>query len=1161
MNFFAEVRKVKQTVLQPAQAPFDNQKFFSEARNPMIISNHKRIGLALELLKMGIAPYIGREIKLAVKKGEISRHIIRDYVEDAELLKTEITQWDLKPLLKLMDDTWNVIFQDTLGFSEHSLLGELREWLNKWEHQTTIDNDDTDRILDSVARFLNAIQATDVATDAEKLKKEFRRFLYEEQTRAEQSLEESDKDAENKPDPDLIRAGYNERLKPWRDVITPREHITDGRYLKSGFDADLWQVYQAEAAVEYRDPVDFFQQTYLTQSLKTLVTSSIQRVTRTGGQPVVRLQSGFGGGKTHSLIALYNLFSGVNASEMSGVTPLMEAAGVYSLPIVKRAVLIGNKISPSTPAVKPNGLTIRTLWGELAYQLGGKKAFEKIREHDKKGTSPGKKLHELIKFSGPCVILVDEWVAYARQLVDRDDFAGGRFDEQCTFARDLVEAIKATKNCLLVISLPVAESEKGASSNGNDIEIGGSHGLEALRRLQESIGEAESSWQPATSEEDLEIVRCRLFEPIEAKSDKFIKMTAMAFTELYIQKGQEFPPETQTSSYKRRIQDAYPIHPEIFDRLYNDWTSLILFQRTRGVLRLMASVIHSLWQKGDRNPVILPSTIPINDKRVQSELTRHLPEAWTSIIPQDIDGPDAAALKVDAAYSHLGQLQAARRVARTIYLGSSPSGSAAEHGIDERRVVLGCVMPGESPTIFNDAIHPLATGSNYLNQADSQLWYATAPSLTVMAKDRAEALSREPEAVALELEKQLEDRLGTCHDFAGVHLAGRSGEEIPDDLFCRLVVLPADKPFHAEADNDAVTVGKEILETFGTDQRMYRNTLVFLAADKESVSDLEEAVRIHLAWNALIYEQKELGLDDQQIKEAEVHKSTTENSIQMRLQATYKWVIVPTQEKAGGDLAWKAIGLDTAGALAEAAALELRDKMLMLSAMDALTLRMQLDQASLWEQDHVSLTRLREAFAECIYLPRLAGPQVLLDAAREGVAMPSWEEESFAFADSLDAESGLFAGLKAGESVGLDEETNGLLVKAEAAARQLAPPEVSEDEKDQTEEVSEEKTEVVLSESDEIRLSTNGAHREARNGTELRSLHESITLNSKQAAHEAGRITQELIDHLSGQTGAELTVTLEVKANLPGGVDEQLARVVMECGMAKKTSQLKLVGK
>lgn len=1132
----------------------------------MIISNHKRIGLALELLKMGIAPYIGREIKRAVKKGEISRHIIHDYVEDPELLKTEITQWDLPHLLKLMDDTWNVIFQETLGFSEHSLLGELREWLNKWEHQTTIGNDDTDRILDSVVRFLNAIQATDVATDAEKLKKEFRRFLYEEQTRAEQSLEENGEDTESKPDPDLIKAGSSERLKPWRDVVTPRGHITDGRYLEAGFDADLWQVYQTEAAVEYRDPVDFFQQTHLTQSLKTLVTSSIQRVTGMSGHPVVRLQSGFGGGKTHSLITLFNLFSGVNASEMNGVTPLMEAAGVYTLPMVKRAVLVGNKISPGTPAVKPNGLTIRTLWGELAYQLGGKKAFEKIRDHDRKGTSPGKKLRELIKFSGPCIILVDEWVAYARQLVDRNDFAGGRFNEQCAFARDLVEAIKATRNCLLVVSLPVAESEEGTSGGGNDIEIGGNHGLEALKRLRESLGEAESSWQPATSEEDLEIVRCRLFGPVEARSDKFIKMTAMAFTELYIQKGHEFPPETQTSSYKRRIQDAYPIHPEIFDRLYNDWSSLILFQRTRGVLRLMAAVIHSLWKKGDRNPVILPSTIPINDERVQSELTRHLPEAWTSIIREDIDGPDAAALKVDAANSHLGQLQAARRVARTIYLGSSPSVAAVRHGIDERRIILGCVMPGESPTLFNDAILHLAAGSNYLNQADSKLWYATAPSLNAMAKERAETLRREPEAVTLELEKQLQDRLGTCHDFAGVHLAGRAGEEVPDDLLCRLVVLPADKPFHAEADNEAVAAGKELLETCGTDQRMYRNTLVFLAADKESVSDLDEAVRIYLAWSALIHEQKELGLDEQQVKEAAVHLSTTENGIRMRLQATYKWLLIPTQEKAGGDLAWKAIGLETSGALAEAAALELRDKMLMLSAMDALTLRMQLDQSALWEQDHVSLPRLREAFAQCIYLPRLAGPHVLVDAVREGVSMPSWEEESFAFADSLDAEGGLFAGLKAGEPVDLDDKTKGLLVKAEAAALQLAPLDVSDETTGKaSEETSEDEPKAqpkdVLLGSDEIHLSSNGTHGKTRDGTELRSLHESITLNSKQAAHEAGRITQELIDHLSGQTGAELTVTLEVKAHLPDGVDEELARVVMECGMAKKTSQLKLVGK
>jgi hypothetical protein len=798
----------------------------------MVISNHKRIGLALELLNMGVAPYIGREIKSAVKRGHISGHLIHDYVEDPSLLKKEITQWELSPLLKLMDNAWNVLFQNTLGFAEHSILGELREWLAKWDHQTNISNDDTDRVLDSTVRFLNAINATDVAADAERMKKEFRKFIYEDQVRselqreAEQAVEASEEadgegtvaEAEAIPDRDLVASGATETLKSWRDVVTPLPDVTGGRYLETEFAADLWQVHQSEATEEYRDPAEFFRRTYLTVSIKKLISSSIRRISGMEGDPVVLLESGFGGGKTHSLLSLYHLFSGVNASELTGVEPLMKEVDVFTLPNVKRAVLVGNKISPGTPSVKPNGLTIRTLWGELAYQLGGKKAFEKIRDHDKKGTSPGvKKLRDLIKSSSPCLILMDEWVTYARQLGDEKELPGGTLESQIAFASDLVAAIDQSKNSLLVISLPAVASGS-QPSKADDIEVGGVHGMEALTYLRNEIGKAETSWKPATPEEDLEIVRCRLFEPVPTEREKFIRMTAMAFTELYIQKRLDFPSETQTSLYKRRIQAAYPIHPEIFDRLYHDWSSLIRFQRTRGVLRLMATVIHCLWQKKDRNPIILPSTMPVSDARVQAELTRYQPDDWPEVIRCDVDGPDAVSHKIDAANTHLGQLHAARRVARTICIGSSPVAEGLQQGVNEQRIMLGCVMPGESPAIFQDAMRHLAEESVFLNREDGHFWYSSRPSLTGLAADKAGELAGDPDAVAAELQKRLEEQLGNHADFSGVHLAGGPGEAIPDGLSCRLVMLPPDQPYGSDIDNPAVYTANNILETAGKHQ-------------------------------------------------------------------------------------------------------------------------------------------------------------------------------------------------------------------------------------------------------------------------------------------------------------------------------------------------------
>src|SRR6185503_15858141 len=286
---------------------------------------------------------------------------------------------------------------------------------------------------------------------------------------------------------------------------------------------------------------------------------------------------------------------------------VMLEAEAKTLPTVKRVVLVGNKISPGNPSTKPDGTVVRTLWGELAWQLGGKKAFARVKADDEKATSPGDVLRELFNEYGPCLILVDEWVAYARQLHDQGDLPAGSFETHFTFAQALTESAKLAGNCLLVISLPASGTTGSPHVQANDVEVGGERGRAALDRLRNAVGRVEASWRPASAEEGFEIVRRRLFEPLVGPDAfKLRDVTARAFADLYHAQSAEFPPECRAGDYEKRMKDAYPIHPEIFDRLYTDWSTLVKFQRTRGVLRLMAAVIHSLWEKGDRNPLIMP---------------------------------------------------------------------------------------------------------------------------------------------------------------------------------------------------------------------------------------------------------------------------------------------------------------------------------------------------------------------------------------------------------------------------------------------------------------------------------------------------------------------------------------------------------------------------
>src|SRR5205809_5065432 len=364
---------------------------------------------------------------------------------------------------------------------------------------------------------------------------------------------------------------------------------------------------------------------------------------------------------------------------MLGVDAVLKSTDVTKLPAVKRVVLVGNRISPGNPVTKPDGTVVRTLWGELAWQLGGKKAFARVKADDEKATSPGDVLRELFKEYGPCLILIDEWVAYARQLHDQSDLPAGGFETQFTFAQALTESAKLAGNCLLVISLPASDTSGSPHTQADDVEVGGIRGREALDRLRTVVGRVEWSWRPATAEEGFEIVRRRLFEPMTDPTHFIDRdVVARAFADLYRTQQQEFPPECRDADYEKRIKAAYPIHPEIFDRLYTDWSTLVKFQRTRGVLRLMAAVIHSLWEKGDRNPLILPANIPIDDPRVQSELTRYLSDNGVPVIEKDVHGPSSLPLRIDGELAGtLGKFAATRRVARTIYLGSAATTGAA----------------------------------------------------------------------------------------------------------------------------------------------------------------------------------------------------------------------------------------------------------------------------------------------------------------------------------------------------------------------------------------------------------------------------------------------------------------------------------------------------
>jgi predicted AAA+ superfamily ATPase len=1113
----------------------------------MAISNHERVGRALNLLRDGLYPFIEREMKavhgdkwLVPASASLPDHYV------ARRDPQDVLKEDVSALLMVMWEQWNNIFRNTLGRSERSIVSELRDTRNDWAHTSTFSTDDAYRALDSMARLLSAVSAPE-ADQVEKQKQELLRVRFEDQARRETRR------AAVAPTEGQPMSG----LKPWREITTPHPDVASGRYQQAEFAADLWQVYLDEGSDEYRLPTEFFRRTYLTEGLKQLLTGALLRLSGKGGDPVIELQTNFGGGKTHAMLALYHLCFGISAKDLPGMEPVFQEAEVEEPPQnVNTVVLVGNKISPGQTHHKSDGTQVRTLWGEIGWQLGGKEGYEMMREADESATNPGDALKDLFNKYAPVLILIDEWVAYARQLHDKSDLPAGNFDTHFTFAQTLSESAKNAKETLLVVSIP-----------SSDIEIGGDRGREALDRLKNAIGRVESPWRPASAEESFEIVRRRLFQSA-ADPNLFVQRDAVvrAFSEMYRNQGQEFPTECKEGDYERRMRDAYPIHPELFDRLYSDWSTLDKFQRTRGVLRLMAKVIHSLWERSDQSLMIMPAHVPMDDPQVQSELTRYLEDNWIPVIDKDVDGANSLPLSLDRNNPNLGRYSACRRVTRTIYMGSAPTLRAANRGLEDRRVKLGCVQPGESVATFGDALRRLTDQATYLYIDGNRYWVSTQPNVNRTAQERANQFLDDRYLVWEEITRRLKGDHARG-EFSAVHVAPDSTADIPDDpaLGVRLVVLDPQHPHsRLSEDSPARSWVEDALNHKGSSPRYHKNTLLFLAPDKSKIENLERNTAQYLAWKSIVGDKEALNLDVFQSNQATTKRNQSNQDVDNILCDTYQWLLIPIQPDAQGSIDWKETrlqGQDSPIVRASRKAVYEGD---LLPTYAATNLRLEALDKYLWrDSNHIDLKRLWEYLTQYLYLPRLKDQNVLLEAVRDGVASTIWAD-NFAYAEAFDEEKGKYLGLKAATGINPSISVQSLLVKPDIAQQQFdaEAAQATTITSGGSTTITDEGTSGGGSSTDGSGDGTAGGDGNSSNGTGdsqttvLRRFYGTVDIDAMRINRDTPAIANEVIQHLTALNGARIKITLEIEAEIPDGVPDDVVRTVTEnCRTLKFNSQ------
>ena len=266
-------------------------------------------------------------------------------------------------------------------------------------------------------------------------------------------------------------------MKPWREIAVPHPDVLEGTFLQSEFAADITAVHTGKATPEYQNATAFFQRTFITEGMSLLLTSVARRLNGQGGDPVIQLQTAFGGGKTHTMLAVYHLATReCPLKDLLGIPDLLDHAGIMDVPKARVVVLDGTARAPGQ-AWKDGKQTINTLWGELAWQLGRDEGYALVKEADTTGTSPGKNvLKTLLETYAPCVVLVDELVAYIRQFPNGQVLSGGSYDSNLSFVQALTEAIKLVPTAIMLASLPESDSRSrqqsrngGAASTGENI--------------------------------------------------------------------------------------------------------------------------------------------------------------------------------------------------------------------------------------------------------------------------------------------------------------------------------------------------------------------------------------------------------------------------------------------------------------------------------------------------------------------------------------------------------------------------------------------------------------------------------------------------------------------------------------------------------------------
>ena len=625
-------------------------------------------------------------------------------------------------------------------------------------------------------------------------------------------------------------------LKSWYSICSPHEDIRKGNLDESTFAVDLWGVVKGHAPQMYLDADEFFKKTYITEGIKTVIKKAASALfdNTESSDRILGLQTSFGGGKTHLLLALYHLAKNKIASEL-----ISEITGIPLKKVQTKNINVAvftNKTCDATQGRKTeDGLHIKTIWGEIAYQLGGKELYSIIEQNDKSRTVPQGLFEDILKKASPCLILIDELADYCVAASGIKIETTTLADQTISFIQQLSGAVAKTPGTMVVATLPASDVEVGAGVLGRSI-------LDALetRYFREAI-----DIKPVQDQEIYEVIRRRLFDSVG--NSKEIKEIVEKYYQMYRKNSSDLPSEAVQPNYKTLLERAYPFHPELIESLYHRWGSHASFQRTRGVLRLLATLVADQWNRKNAStqkcPLIQPCHINWTLDAWNGALTRLWGIDFQPVIPADISSETSNAVLIDKAKDGDYELERITEGIASAILLNSFGLTSQRAGSNTNEIKLACSQPHLNWNLIDGALSDLEVKAFYLHTTsgpEKRFWFNTKPTINKLIYQYTVTFSGKD--FNLEIEEHLRSQVG--QGIQNLKTLVNPGFDLAEQKSLTFVLLPPSIHWIEDAKNNrAKEVILQISKYCGTRERIYRNTLLFLLVTESGARNLQNAFR------------------------------------------------------------------------------------------------------------------------------------------------------------------------------------------------------------------------------------------------------------------------------------------------------------------------------